>query len=192
MLLCSSSILIGAQAEQRDQIVDDCGGARDGVREHHHQDDEDGEKRFLVHYRLGGRAYPKQHGGSFKTLKEARARRDLITGELAAGRNPADILRTLQTTTTSVVTVTEWGERFLTSRIDIDKNTKKNYKSALGRIAETFGDRDPATITASEIAEWIATMAETRKPGTLNQYLIVFRLLLDHVGLDRTLRATRG
>lgn len=27
-------------------------------------------------------------------------------------------------------------------------------------------------------------MAETRKPGTLGQYLIAFRLLLDHVGLE--------
>ena len=28
------------------------------------------------------------------------------------------------------------------------------------------------------------TLAETRKPGTLGQYLIAFRLLLDHVGLE--------
>ena len=38
---------------------------------------------------------------------------------------------------------------------------------ALKKIGETFGDRDPATITAAEIAEWIAELAETRKPGTL-------------------------
>ena len=31
--------------------------------------------------------------------------------------------------------------------------------------------------------EWSA-MAETRKPGTLNQYLIVFRLLLDHASVE--------
>ena len=47
-----------------------------------------GERRFLVRYRLGGRAYPIVHGGTFKTLKEASTRRDLIAGELAAGRNP--------------------------------------------------------------------------------------------------------
>ena len=34
------------------------------------------------------RAWPVQHGGS--TMREARARRDLIAGELAAGRNPAE------------------------------------------------------------------------------------------------------
>jgi integrase len=77
-----------------------------------------------------------------------------------------------------------WAERFLASRIDVDANTTKNYRSALRKIGETFGDRDPATITATEVAEWIASMAETRKPGTLGQYLIAFRLLLDHVGLE--------
>ena len=41
--------------------------------------------RFQVRCRLGGRAYPVQHGGSFPTLKEARTRRDFIAGELAAG-----------------------------------------------------------------------------------------------------------
>lgn len=33
--------------------------------------------RFQVRYRLGGRAYPLIHGGSFLTMKEARLRRDL-------------------------------------------------------------------------------------------------------------------
>ena len=51
-----------------------------------------GERRFVVRYRLGGRAWPVQHGGSFGTVKETRARRDLIAGELAAGRNPVDVL----------------------------------------------------------------------------------------------------
>jgi hypothetical protein len=46
--------------------------------------------RYVVRYRLGGRAYPLVHGGSFRTLKEARARRDVVAGEIAAGRNPAD------------------------------------------------------------------------------------------------------
>ena len=77
-----------------------------------------------------------------------------------------------------------WGERFVASRIDVDENTKKNYSASIKKIGETFGDRDPATITVSEIAEWIANLAETRKPGTLNQYLIAFRLVLDHAEID--------
>lgn len=143
-----------------------------------------GERRFVVRYRLGGRAYPLVHGGSFRTLKDARARRDLLAGELANGRNPQVLLGALgSAATTRVVTVREWTERFLASRIDVDANTVKNYRAALRRVGETFGDRDPATITATEIAEWVAALAATRKPGTLQQYLIAFRLLLDHVGL---------
>jgi hypothetical protein len=94
-----------------------------------------GERRFAVRYRLGGRAYLIQHGGTFRTLKEARARRDLIAGELATGRNPAIILiaHAQAPTKTIVITVNEWAERFLASRIDIDENTKKNYRSALKR-----------------------------------------------------------
>lgn len=145
-----------------------------------------GERRYAVRYRLGGRSYPVEHGGTFKTMKDARARRDLIAGELSAGRNPAILLRALTTpiVTPEIVTVSEWGERFVTSRIDIDQNTAKNYRSGIKKISDTFGDRDPAAITAAEIAEWVAALAETRKPGTLQQYLIAFRLLLDHAAVD--------
>lgn len=50
-------------------------------------------KRYAVRYRLGGRAYPIVHGGSLGTMKEARARRDLIAGELAAGGTPPPFCR---------------------------------------------------------------------------------------------------
>jgi integrase len=141
--------------------------------------------RHVVRYRLGGRAYPIVHAGSFRTLKDAKARRDLIAGEIAYGRNPGDVLAALMSAETRPIeTFSVWGDRYLASRIDIDSNTSKNYGSALKVIGEAFGDRDPAKITASEIAEWIAKMAETRKPGTLGQYRIVFRLALDHAGVD--------
>ena len=141
--------------------------------------------RYVVRYRLGGRAYPIVHAGAFKALKDAKRRRDLVAGEIAHGRNPADLFEAMaQVTAASRVSLSTWGERFLGARIDIDVNTKKNYTSALRKIGETFGDRDPSTITAIEIAEWIAALAETRKAGTLGQYLNAFRQLLDHVGLD--------
>jgi integrase len=140
--------------------------------------------RYLVRFRLGGRTYPWVHAGSFKTQKEAKVRRDLVAGEIAAGRNPSVALRALSAAPTGIVSVNTWADRFLASRIDVDSNTKKNYASALRKIGETFGSRDPATITATEVAEWIASLAETRKPGTIGQYSIAFRLLLDHVGLE--------
>jgi integrase len=140
--------------------------------------------RYVVRYRLGGRAYPVQHAGSFKTLKEAKARRDLVGGELAAGRNPADVLRALVQAPRPAMTLARWRDRFITSRIDIDANTIRNYQTALKKVGETFGDRNPATITVDEVAEWVATLAETMKPGTVQLYLIAFRLLLDYCGVE--------
>jgi hypothetical protein len=61
--------------------------------------------RYLVRFRLGGRAYPIVHAGSFRTLKEAKARRDFVAGELAAGRNPADALQALSAAPTAVLSV---------------------------------------------------------------------------------------
>ena len=70
------------------------------------------------------------------------------------------------------------------SRIDLDKNTTRNYKTALKKVGETFGDRDPATITVDEVAGWVATLAETMKPGTIQLYLLTFRMLIDYIGVD--------
>jgi hypothetical protein len=47
-----------------------------------------GDARYAVRYRLGGRAYPVVHAGSFKTLREAKARRDFVAGELSARAQP--------------------------------------------------------------------------------------------------------
>jgi len=140
--------------------------------------------RYVVRYRLGGRACPIVHAGSFRTQREAKARRDLVAGELAGGRNPADALRALSAATTAVVSVDIWAERFIAARIDVDDATRKMYGSHTRTINETCGDRDPLTIAASEVAEWIAARTETRKPGTLKQYLNVFRSLLDHAGVE--------
>jgi integrase len=141
-------------------------------------------RRYHVRYRCGGRDYPLVHAGTFTTIREAKIRRDLVAGELAAGRNPSLLLAELRAPHVPSLSFATWGERFLASRIDLDQNTKKNYSSSIKVIGERFGARAPETITATEIAEWIASLAETKKPGTLGQYRIVFRLVLDHVGVE--------
>ena len=69
---------------------------------------------YAVRYRLGGRAYPVVHAGTFKTLREAKVRRALVAGEIAHGRDPADLLAGLARTASPPVAVTlrEWGERY--------------------------------------------------------------------------------
>lgn len=141
-------------------------------------------KRYHVRYRLGGRAYPVEHGGAFATLREARIRRDLIAGELASGRNPADLLRAMLEEPMSAATIATWAERYLASRIDVDGNTKKNYRTALRKIEATFGTRAPATITVDDVAVWVSDLATTYKPGTVQLYLLTFRMLLDYAQVD--------
>ena len=99
-------------------------------------------KRYVVRYRLGGRAYPIQHGGSFRTMKEARARRDLIAGELAAGRNPAGVLRALSEQP-KTRTFADVFDEFIASRIDVAPATVENYKTHRSRLVDLLGDRDP-------------------------------------------------
>ena len=58
------------------------------------------------------------------------------------------------------------------------------YRSHLRKIGETFGASAPHSITAADVAEWVAAQAEERKPGTVAQYLDVFRMLLDYIGVE--------
>jgi integrase len=140
-------------------------------------------RRYDVRYRLGGRAYPIVRAGTFKTEREAKARKALVAGEIAHGRNPQDLLARLVPETTFVSFET-WGERFVASRIDVVESTRKMYRSHLRKIGETFADRDPRSITAPDVAEWVATQAEERKPGTVAQYLDCFKVFLDFVGVE--------
>jgi integrase len=136
--------------------------------------------RFQVRYRLGGRAYPVVHGGSFTTMKEARVRRDLIGGELAAGRNPAEALQAL-TEAPARRTFREWADTYKASRIDVAEKTKKTIDSYLKVILDTFGDRDPAAITFADVQEWVA--GSGLKASSIRQYLSTLRAVLDYAGL---------
>ena len=141
-------------------------------------------KRYDVRYRLGGRAYPIVRAGSFKTEREAKARRDLVAGEIAHGRNPLELLAALVVDTGQFVTLEAWGERLVASRIDLVENTRKMYRSHLRKIGATFGDRDPHAITAPDIAGWVAEQADERKAGTVAQYLDVLKVLMDYIGIE--------
>jgi hypothetical protein len=44
--------------------------------------------RYRVKYRVGGRESKALYGGTFRTMKEAKQRRDWINGELSSMRVP--------------------------------------------------------------------------------------------------------
>jgi integrase len=137
--------------------------------------------RYVVRFRLGGRSYGLVHAGSFQTLREAKTRRDLIAGELAAGRNPADLLRAMLEAPKQR-TFSDWAERYRASRVDFADETTKGMRSHLLLILPTFGDRDPATITTADVQEWIAGLS--LKPGSIRRYLATLRAVLDFAGID--------
>jgi len=98
--------------------------------------------------------------------------------------NPRRLLAELTAGPPPTTTLTTCRDRFLASRIDIDANTIRNYRTALKKAFERFGDRDPGSLTVAEIGEWVADLAGDYKPGTVQLYLIALRLLLDHAGVD--------
>jgi integrase len=142
-----------------------------------------GARRYVVRFRRGGRYFPIEHGGSFPTMREARIRRDLIAGELAAGRKPRDLLRTL-TEQPKARTFAQWAETYRESRPDIGDETRKNTVSHLKRLLPTFGEQDPAAITPSDVQEWVGAQMDDLKPSSLSRYLNTLRQVLDFAGVD--------
>jgi integrase len=140
-------------------------------------------KRYAVRFRLGGRADPIQHGGSFGTMDEALARRDLIVGELAAGRNPADALRAL-TEQTPVLTLADWFEKWLTSRLDVSQGTLRNLATHWKRLQPRFGSQPPEEITHLDVQAWVKEQIDELEPATLRGYLGTLRKLLDYTGVS--------
>src|SRR3990170_1409988 len=82
-----------------------------------------GTTRFRVVYRLGGRESTRRHGGSFRTLREAKQRRDWIAGELANLRVPDLRLVAPETAPTIRTVATRWKE----SRRDVAEGTRATY-----------------------------------------------------------------
>jgi integrase len=137
-------------------------------------------RRFVVRYRLGGRAYPVEHGGSFATKKEAETRRNLIGGEIAAGRNPRVLLDQLRAAPLVVRSFKEWADAYQTSRVDLAEATKTSIGVHVALMLPVFGTRDPATITTAEVQEWIAGL--TLAASSARLYVRTLRAVLDYAG----------
>jgi integrase len=142
-------------------------------------------KRYLVYWRRGGRAFKEMYGGSFKTQKEAKIRRDLIAGELAAGRDPRVILDAIKTPSAPGPSLAARWEEFIASRIDVGVKAKAQYRNARDRWLPILGaDRDPVTVTAQDVMLGIADLAEDLKPSTIAQYVSSLGMVLDFCELE--------
>jgi integrase len=139
-------------------------------------------RRYAVRFRLGGRAYPVQHGGSFPTMREARLRRDLIAGELAAGRNPVDALRGL-VEQPGRKTFAQIFEAFIASRVDVAEATVENYKTHRDRLVAVLGASDPLRLSWQDVQEAIGKLSDL-SPGSARIYVGTLRQVLDFAGAD--------
>jgi integrase len=136
--------------------------------------------RFVVRYRRGGRGFSVEHAGSFKTLRDARLRRDFVAGELAAGRDPREALARQETPRR---TLREWAEVYRASRIDFAAETRKNMESHFRRLLPSLGERYPDELVPADVREWVARNADL-KPSSLARYIATLRQLLDFIGVD--------
>jgi integrase len=140
-------------------------------------------RKHVVRYRLGGRTYPIRHGGAFPTQKEAKVRRDLIAGELAAGRNPAELLATI-TTPPTIRTFSDVFDSFVASRVDVSEATLENYRTHRARLVKQLGTKAPEAIRWQEVQDAIGSLAEELAASSLRGYLGTLRLVLDYADVD--------
>jgi integrase len=142
-----------------------------------------GSKRYVVRFRRGGRYFPIEHGGSFPTMREARIRRDLIAGELAAGRNPRELFQRLTEQPVSR-TFEHTFDAFIASRIDVVPATLENYRTARERFLPLLGTCDPSRLSWQEIQQAVGDLASDLSPGSVRLYLGTLRQVLDYAGCD--------
>jgi integrase len=136
--------------------------------------------RYRVKWRAGGRETVPQAAGTFPTLREAKIRRDWVAGELAAMRLP-DL--TLLAAPVTAPTLREVAERWLESRIDVADHTRLQHRSDLNR-AESLLDRRVDEITAADVAQLVAQLAETRKRATVRKTVLALGMVFDHAGVE--------
>lgn len=136
-----------------------------------------GTVRFRVVYRLGGRESKRRHGGSFKTKREARARRDWIAGELAGLRIPDVRLLDAEH---AVRTLTEVAEAWRASRVDVSGGTAATHRVNLNRIVPVLGERAVEEVTSDDIAAFVATLhADGLKRESIRKTLSTLAQIFD-------------
>src|SRR5215213_1408547 len=114
-----------------------------------------GAVRHRVVYRLGGRGSARLYGGSFRTARDARVRRDAIVGMLA--RREVPDLRSLELTAPRAPTLAEAAKRWQASRVDVSEATATYHRSAINR-AKPLLARRVDEITADDVAALVAAL----------------------------------
>jgi integrase len=113
--------------------------------------------RYRVMFRTGGRESVPRYGGSFKTMREANARKAWVAGELAALRVPD--VRLLEPVPVLSPKLREVAERWRESRVDVADGTAATHKVNLARILPRLGDKPVDAITPADVAALVSDLA---------------------------------
>jgi hypothetical protein len=89
-----------------------------------------GAVRYRVQYRLGGRESLKRYAGTFRTMREARTRRDWVAGELAALR-PPDLTALVEPARSAPLR--DVVPRWQASRVDVRPATTIQHRTPLNQ-----------------------------------------------------------
>jgi integrase len=144
-----------------------------------------GEARFQVLYRRGGRGYPIETAGTFRTQRDAKLRRDLVAGWIAQGLDPQVELAKTSAPRAARLTFAQWADRYVSSRIDYAAETTKNVNSHLKKIRGcALADSPIDEIIVADLQELAAAWAATMKPSSLARYFGTVRRIFDFADID--------
>lgn len=152
-----------------------------------------GETRFHVVFQAS--SYAKQrHLGAFKTLREAKLRRDWALNEIAAGRIPDRLVIYREPERMSIERAA--GE-YLATRLDVAEGTRGVYEARARVLVEVFGRHDLSRVTTRDVQAWVnAQAAAGISRSTIHGRVGLLAQVLTHAGLDaapaRAARLPRG
>ncbi len=141
-----------------------------------------GSRRHRVYFRTHWRE-SATYAGSFRTRREANARRDYCATELAAMRVPN--IKALMTAAKKAPTLCEAAERWRKGRHDVTEGTRTLHRVALDRVLPTLGDKRVDRITDEDVADLVADLAGAgKKRETIKKSVTYLAAVLDDAGVD--------
>jgi integrase len=142
-----------------------------------------GAKRYRVRWRFGGRQTARHYGGSFKTMRAARERRDWVIAELAAKRIPD--LSWFEAEAAKSPTFAEAATRWQTSRVDVAQSTREQHRIQLDKLLPLIGQRRVDTLVAQDFIDVVARLhSDGVARETIRKTLGAGAMTLDHAGIN--------
>lgn len=135
-----------------------------------------GATRHQVLFRRGGRETAIEAAGTFKLDREARLRRDLVAGWLAAGLDPKAELAKLTAPTPAARAFADEAEALIATRHDAAGESIRSKKNALAKLRELRPDlaaKAATEWTVRDVQEYVTALVQAGlAPATIDRYLI--------------------